>query len=386
MKIAAIADVHLANHKKWGGELYSGINYRAKLILTAMQEALIAGSGVSFSADMTVICGDIFDHTKPTPQLMAEAMKTLSMRGTASKLIAMVGNHDQVSVMPDDHALGPFNHIVGGDVISQPTTLGNKDTALIFIPFVTTDLALDQYLYNWLDEYVQDAEGSLRKNRILFLHAGISDDATPFFLKGAHDSIRADRLFDLMEQFEIEVVVAGNWHNHQIWQSGTKRIVQCGALVPTGFDNPSNDPTSLSSYGRVICIDTKLAKGNWVASRLINGPRFVTTDWESLIADDTVLHYGEKLGHKMFLHVTAQLPHMAAAKSYCEELLQTYVIEGYELFPDKSTISEAAHKAARLMNYSTTIDEALVDYVKHIELPKEIKRKALVRKLKEYIK
>ena len=101
--IGVVADIHLACHRQLGGITAAGLNTRAREILAVLQHT---GQLVRAEQASLVIAGDLFDTPHPTPQLMAGALDALS----GLDVTCLVGNHDQVSAAPGDHALGPLRY------------------------------------------------------------------------------------------------------------------------------------------------------------------------------------------------------------------------------------------------------------------------------------
>jgi hypothetical protein len=255
-KIAFVADVHIANHRKHGGAMHVGLNHRCRAILDTLGSALSAAEDAN--CDGFVVCGDLFDNVRPEPQVISKTMDVL--RGRELNIAIIRGNHDTVSMSEDDDALGPIDRM-DADVgaFDGPAIISaGAEVSILLMPYRTGDAR------EWLPTELEAIAG---KPNVLVLHMGIADAGTPAWMLGAHDSIEADTLFDLMDKHDIKWAVAGNWHDHKSWERNGRTIIQCGALVPTGYDNPG-----LEGYGSLILVDTEA--NTWERVE-IPGPRFV---------------------------------------------------------------------------------------------------------------
>src|SRR5262249_42718929 len=142
-----------------------------------------------------VVLGDLFDTTKPLPQIMSEIQKVLSCR-----TIILEGNHDQVSAAPGDHALGPLSPVA--EIVDEPRVFPFGESGhcqLVAIPFQPGDAR------NWLAKRVSETlcRQPLAEHRTLAIHLGIIDEKTPPYLKGAYDAIPVDLLEQICESQRI---------------------------------------------------------------------------------------------------------------------------------------------------------------------------------------
>jgi len=122
-------------------------------------------------------------------------------------------------------------------------------------------------------------EGRGRK-LILATHLGIWDDKTPSWLRSAKDAVSVGLVRWLMDANKIEHVLAGNWHEGQIFryddQDVTGRITIPGTLAPNGFHGIPHH-----KLGFMHVLDSSV--GRFHRSMFhIPGPRFTTTDMRGL--------------------------------------------------------------------------------------------------------
>ena len=339
MKIAFIADVHLGNHKRQGGPVTASLNERCQKILRVFERSLEHAE--EEGCDAVMILGDLFDRHNPLPQLVGATLRRILKAGLPT--VMLVGNHDQVSTAPGDHALTPFS-AAGYEqitVVDAPRIVTVKST------HETCNVLCAPYqpgaVKKWLPKLMQDYAG---KADVLALHLGIYDGDTPAYLRGAEGAIQANALADLCLEHGFQTVLAGDWHDRRLWEfsggkfaTGRKKVVlmQVGALVPTGWNNPG-----LDGYGTVAFWDTTK---RLVSFSALPGPRFVRAPVTKATPNDVYLD---------------ELMDMAASKV-------------------------AASEAAKAARSSTTFLEALAAFVGKMDLPSTVDRKALLSKVKDYV-
>lgn len=262
-KYAAVADLHLNNHKAFGGITVNGINERGGLCLETLECALQIAEDRGCTD--FVVCGDVFDHIRPGPQLIAAVGRLLAMY-TMKKWI-IVGNHDQVSEAPGDHVLGPLGLVDGVTIIDKPTMVGDA----MMLPYRRGKVT------EWLPE-----ELKRHSPNMIFAHFGIITGDTPAFLRDAEDAIHCDSLYELMKDHEIKHVVVGNWHRPKVItypgeQSAAQHCIwQCGSLIPSGFDDVECD-------GYVVIVDEK-SSGERAQPEI--QPHFASMPWRSSFVPD----------------------------------------------------------------------------------------------------
>jgi len=368
-KLAFVADVHLGNHKRMGGKVRASLNERCRETLAVLAAAVDVA--VERECDGLAVLGDLFDTTAPLPQLITETVRAL--QPFPMRLDLLGGNHEQVSLEPDDNALSPLgllshDNVWVTDVDPRVVLFGIQKrsmTKLLLVPHRPGPAA--EWLPKVLHEYAGNEDWMKCKHRLLGVHLGIQDDDTAHFLKGAHDSIEASVLADLCKKYSISAAFAGNWHDHRKWHqewldqhadsaSGERRarkgkgthtldIVQCGALVPTGWDNPG-----VKGYGTVVIWD----EGNIEIVEL-PGPRFV-----------------KPASNQEALDAIAEAE-AAGCRIYVDDI------------PDRAVSKAAAREAALAARSADTLDEALSAFVEKMELPDGVERGTVLAKSREYL-
>ena len=341
-RIAALADLHLANHANHGGPLVSGINMRATYVLRAMDWAYEEAERQG--CETMVICGDVFDTARPTPQLIRAAQQILRRL----KTIVLTGNHDIMSSAAGDHALGPLEPVA--EVVEQPRAIYLGTHVLLAVPFQTG--RADEWLPKVVEELANRPHPAGRT--LLALHLGVRDGKTPPWLADAHDSVPAELLLELAKKHDIDGVFAGNWHEPNYWSDGSRFVCQVGCLAPTGWDNPG------PGYGRMVVWDTRAQKPERIN---VPGPRFLSDPAEAKQCPP---------GCALFIRTASEL----------DDKQQWQAIEHEE---DTSEAQVALRQAAGLARAAGTIDDAVAQYVGTMPLEDETIRPAVLEAVKGFI-
>jgi DNA repair exonuclease SbcCD nuclease subunit len=386
-RIAFIADVHLGNHRLHGGRAVAGLNMRARLAVDSLTRACKRAKHEQ--CDTLVVCGDLFDSTRPEPQLVRAAADALctfldtdNPNGEVTgEVHVLAGNHDLASSDPGDHALGPIGLSQNVWVHQAPCSvfpehdLGEHDLELLLVPYRAGRTA------EWLPGVVaQMSRKGNGKHRMLALHAGILDEKTAHFLAGAHDSIEAAALTGLMLEHGIAFAAAGNWHDHRAWhdERGTA-IVQCGALVPTGWDNPG-----LDGYGSLIVYDT----GTRAWERIeVAGPRFITVSGD--LAREQYRDASDRVEPgRLFVRWKAPARLVGqCASTLIQDAVLYGGLAGAEAVPDAADREAAANAAAQAARVDAPgLDETVRAYVEQMTgLADNIDRAAVLEHVRRYL-
>lgn len=222
---AFCADVHLGNMRSYAKPWLGSLNSRAKHSLDSLTWFL----GSCVHSKTPVICGDLFDYPNPEAMLLAKVAGIRRMNNS----IQLLGNHDQHSKEVGDNALSALRV---GRAITEPKVVGERLALVPFEPGVAPAELIERALKG------NPIPTTTYSPRFMAIHAGIADAGTPEFMLHKKDEyIQVSDLVDLMEQYDIDTCFAGNWHEPRSWKmnpSGKpRRVIQCGALCPTGFDN-----------------------------------------------------------------------------------------------------------------------------------------------------
>lgn len=347
--LAGVADVHLGLHTVLAGPTVAGINDRARMVADLLRRAV--DSAMEQRAAALVIAGDLFDVDVPSPQMMALAVEALSDAGLP--ILIVPGNHDQHTMLRGDHALGALAAAPMVRVVDEPTVVRLPGADLALIPFRL------EHASDYIPAEMARLAAACRVDvpRAVAVHAGISDARTPPFLSGSHEAIPAAVLLTAMEASGYALALAGNWHDHRSWERGGRWVVQCGALCPTGFDNPGG----AGLYGSLVLAPI----GGSPRRRELHGPRFfrVTSESElqAALADPSAV--------QRYIHVHHVTADSAAGWRQRLETLRTEgLIHAYRVRPSLPGTARM-DAAARTAQAATTRDEALSAYVAGLPLP-----------------
>ncbi len=322
-----------------------------------------------------MILGDLFDSSRPEPQVVTGAIGALSEG--PNRVITLLGNHDMNSEMPGDHALGSLAWVDGFSVIDRSTILPIGDVDLILIPFKLGRAC--EWFPRELASVCQDprfasGEHPPPRPRILVFHLGISTENTPHYLQDSPDSLPIQTVLALAKQYRISAVFAGNWHNHFVERTPICTIVQVGALVPTGFDNPGFDYGFMSTLYNDLFIDVNQ----------INGPRFVTvqSQTEARKASEKALAVNIPLYLRWLVSDPQQLAFFAqlfanavAAGRFCDGVVEL----------NKEVVATQARQAVEVARSSETLAEALASFIRAMPLQAGISAEEVLLQARKYL-
>lgn len=336
MPICFIADCHVGNPKKFGGPLIAGKNERCQKILNCLK--LAADEANKLGAPM-VIAGDLFDTAKPSPQLIKAVQDILA---SVPEVYCLVGNHDMISSVPDDHAMAPLAPVAR--IIEKPEVLNISNYEVWAVPFQTG------YAEDWLPGILEElgglrGSGSPASPRVLVIHLGISDEKTDKFLQKSQDQISAKSLVRLAKKYGITHIYAGNWHKAQKWVEDGVEIQQIGALCPTGFANPGAD-----GYGGFAVLDEPTRHVE------LPGPRFFRVN---SVAEATKIA-GQGKCKDVYVSLTVSSSEQEEAKAFVAQYGESVHID---LKTDKNELARAAKTVAAQTTKASSINAAIEAYV-----------------------
>ena len=235
--VAVIADVHAANHKRWGGSSEEGLNHRARLVVTAVNEAVTVADNAGCSH--LVVAGDLFDSWRPEPAVVTALQHEFnSARERGVEVVVLPGNHDLIDAdaAGGNTACAPLWQ--SAQLVIEPGWWRLGDLAVLMVPF-QAHVPMALHLGEVLSGHKVPAEFAPGAKRLLVTHVGVygAEDATPW-QKRAKDAVEAKFLLNLMEDAGIETAFVGNYHDHHRWVSvAQRRIFQVGTLAPASFSD-----------------------------------------------------------------------------------------------------------------------------------------------------
>ena len=354
-KVAWIADCHLGNHKVMGGPVRVGLNGRCREGLDVFRRAVALADEMGCAAG--VVLGDLFDYWRPEPQLVRAVQEIL--RKARVRWFLLCGNHEQVSGQRGDHALAPLRGVAR--VVDRPTRISVKESEVLLVPFVPGRPARE-----WVAEALRSF-GPASRPRAVGVHAGVSDAQTPPWLAESLDQVPAQLLADEARRCGASAAFAGNWHSHRSWQlrandppplrsRSSVGVVQVGALVPTGWDNPG-----LDGYGGLVVWDGCVGASEF---HELDGPRFLSV--RGLVeARKFLALYGEDERAWWRVRATA----CASERAAVEDLLRGAGLRGWEVLADPAEVRAEARTAAMAARGADTFDAAVEGFVRGMPLP-----------------
>lgn len=367
-RLASTADIHVGNHRRFGGKLEAGLNRRCREHVATFRRAMHRARALK--CDGHVAAGDVFDHEKTKPQVVAAVQPILKLLPSA----VMVGNHEQNSGAEGDHSDAPLAPVAA--VIEEPTilTYAGGEFEVWCVPFLSLGAPAGEWLPKLLAEFdklSQDSRPSPVIHRVLMLHMGIADKDTPPWLTRGHNWIDVGTLNLLAKEHGIGAVLAGDWHEHKRWDRDAI-IVQIGALVPTGFDNPG-----IKDYGSLIVVEVD-GDALKVEREIIPGPRFIqaeSVEKAELPDDDSTV----------YLEVTAHPLDVGAETTKLAELKKAGVFVDGEVQTDKFEIELEARDAARSARSAETLDAAVVGFIERMPMPDHVDRSNVVARVQRFL-
>lgn len=363
--IAVIADVHVANHARFGGPVIEGLNTRCRAVLTALEAAARHAGHVEARA--LLVLGDLFDtasvDSRYAPQVIAATRRALLAFPGA--VYVLVGNHDQVSDRSGDHALGPLHDPEGGiTVVERPGRYHAYGTDLWLVPYQAG--AARDWLPGVLARLAREEPtvSTVDTPRLLGMHLGIEDEGTPHFLRGAAGSVPVALVQALGCEHNLRAALAGDWHEHRLWRRAKTLVAQCGALVPVGWRDQGFD-----RVGRMLLVDP--ARHDLQVLR-VPGPRFVDVSCELGLAKARA--QAELEACALYVRWRGEGPAPEARG-----------LAALEALPDGTEARAAARTAATVARAATSVEEALAGYVNQMPLPGGVGAEAVLARCRGYL-
>lgn len=401
MRIGFIADVHVGNMNRFGrGTAKAGINRRARMTLDVLSE--VFKSDPARDCEAIYIAGDLLDSVRMEPQLIAATQEAIYgsdwIAQAVTRVRIIVGNHEQASEEPGDHSVGA----VGGavckvierpEVVQEDSKSNYQDAVDVYaIPFDPSKRGADLIESAIAEiELTRDEDENGQRPldldlcpRVIVAHLGVEDSSTPVWLRGAHDSIKATELYSLMKRANIRTAIVGNWHNHRVWRfEDGRQIVQCGALVPTGFSNPSTveqlrgrdeDP-----YGSLIVWDTE--EPARITRHVFDGPRFIKTR----NVDEATEALDES--DRAFVELSVSPDAVSQARDALAERLTGWeeARTRLEIVADTRDVAKRIESAAISARESDTAERAVSEYVLNMPLDEDLERAEVLRVVRRLV-
>ncbi len=365
-RISFTADIHIGQFKAFAGPLEAGLSRRCKLVLKALHDA--SKKAIDLGCNEMVVLGDLFESARPSPQMLAATQVVI---GDEVPWTILKGNHDAVSDAVGDHALGPLQPLA--TIIDKPRVIdwADSDVSMITIPFLPGNGA------DWFPKAViKAAKKATREHKILCFHLGVTDSTTAPFLRDAHDSIKVETVFGLMDELDIEAAFAGNFHSHQVWREEGRVICQVGTLAPAGFDESGAD-----GWGKLVTWSPSAPAAITIDE--IPGPRFIDVSGPGA---KSMLASIKEDGNTVFVRWKAPRDRVAQAKATIDTWIQEGIITDGRAEPedDGEAVAEARTAAVTARSVET-FAEALAAVVNALQLPEGVTHGEILEMCRKYV-
>lgn len=364
-----------------GGPVHVGMNQRCREGFDVFRRAVALADEIG--CDAGVVLGDLFDYWRPEPQLVRAVQEIL--RRARARWILLCGNHEQVSGQRGDHALAPLRGVAR--VVDRPTRISIKESEVLLVPFVPGRPARE-----WVAEALRSF-GPASWPRAVGVHAGVSDAQTPPWLAESLDQVSAQFLADEARRCSASAAFTGNWHSQKVWRlhandppplrsRSSVDIVQVGALIPTGWDNPG-----LEGYGGLVvwepdrphAITCDLGEdcsckhtGDVSFAELV-GPRFLAVrglrETERLFGPEAQPRLRAEGLDKEVCWWRVRATACADERDAVVGLLRGAGLRGWEVLPDQNAVRVEARSAAVAARGADTLDAAVDGFVREMPLP-----------------
>lgn len=385
IRVGFIADLHLANHRIAGGSWQGGLNDRGRLTVDTFGNALSIAEAKGCSS--VVAAGDVFDTTRPEPQLIAATQRMINMHDVDIDII--MGNHDQDSSEKGDHALGPLGELNECRVYERPDVKVLEDGAeLIMMPFMAGPASewfpreVDKLMTEWTTRYQH--VHTRTPARVLVTHLGIHDQNIrdgSIWAGKADDAISFEQLTEVCERHGITMALAGNWHGRTKFASAMFTALQIGTLCPTGWDNPG-----MKGYGSLITIEFDKGAVTTVVVDEIPGPRFINVVSEKELADAIAQNPRSSRKNQLFIRWSAKPADVSAARASLEDWQASGEIFSWDIRVDKEDGKLQAAAAAQAARSASTLQGVLGAYVAKMPLVNALDRDEVFRRCDAYLK
>lgn len=363
MSIAFCSDLHIGNHRRMGEQSVGSVNTRCRHAIAAFRYAMNLARLEKCNA--FVVCGDLFDSDKPEPAVIRAVQNAI--RQSELKVYLLVGNHDRTSDAPYDHALAPLSEVAF--VAEHPCIAAVDGCEVLFYPHLSADGTFKEV--NQRMPYGSNGTGV----QYIAIHRGVYTDRMPKYLH-TDKALSLDNAKQLMVSRGAKAMFCGDYHESEV----LGQVVQCGALVPTGWDQQG-----FSTCGRMY-----ITGGADLRVVVVPGPRFITADWSESMFDQLTHGYQELEceASRLFVQVRVRADQMQVAReTFAEHGGQVLGVVPvvYEFVVKDDAAKEASHRAAACARASETLNDALAAYVEQLSLS-PFQRNEVLSRCQGYLK
>ena len=378
-RIAFVADPHIGNHKRVGGQMLAGLNDRCRFTLDSLFQAC---KTAHFNGCSTLyIIGDLYDNVSIGARIIAATQDLLAAaKANGLDVVISTGNHDSITGEPGDHVIGPLRFVAR--IVDKPIIDRHENCDVVVVPYKPGPAAV------WLrqalsevqredsefdDRSLNSASNVPSRPRILAVHLGIAHEGTPAFMQD-ECSMRLETLQNLLREFSYSALVAGHWHDYYQSQKTNPMIIQLGALAPTGWDNPG-----VRNRGVMAILD-----GTTFRHVTIPGPRFVKAVGQAGF-DGVKQAVKESPDCKLFVEWVVAPDEAEDARADLAIYKDRDMIHYGLVVADTTQATEEARKAATAARSAATLAESLEAYVTKLALPVNVTRERVLELARRFM-
>jgi len=232
MTTLVLGDLHVWNHKAFGGPVVGGLNRRCRDILQSVYQ-IVEYAKHHHGVTHVVQLGDFFDGPKPSPQVLNAALDMIAATKVEWHIIA--GNHDIASYEAPS-ALAPMNH--AGNICTYDTAQFAQidGQRWLMVPYSGP---------NALEALKVLEKLSVYSTYNLAVHYGfVSAPSRP-------DCVTPGDMSKLVGMHNRGTIKAFFGHEHDSTTT-TSWGVSCGSLLPLNFSDVDKSLRVFTTEGRIV--------------------------------------------------------------------------------------------------------------------------------------
>jgi DNA repair exonuclease SbcCD nuclease subunit len=231
MTTLVLGDLHVWNHKQFGGPVVAGLNRRCRDILQSVYQ-IVEYAKLHYGVTHIVQLGDFFDGPKPSPQILNASLDMIAATGVEWHIIA--GNHD-IASYDAPSALAPMNHAGNVCICDTAQFAQIRGERWLMVPYSGPN-AMEAL------KVLEQLSAQGRCN--LAVHYGFVDTSP------RPDCVTAADMSKLIGMFNRGTVKAFFGHEHDSTTT-TSWGVSCGSLLPLNFSDVDKPLRVFTTDGRV---------------------------------------------------------------------------------------------------------------------------------------
>lgn len=217
MTTLILGDLHVWNHKAFGGPVVGGLNRRCRDILQSVYQ-IVEYAKLHYGVTHVVQLGDFFDGPKPSPQILNAALDMIAATKVEWHIIA--GNHD-IASYDAPSALAPMNHAGNVRIYDKAQFATINGRQWLMVPYSGPDALEALKVLETIPDYV---------SMLVAVHYGLVDS------KPRADCISVNQVRQITEGNRKPVRMYFG-HEHDSEASSPGLANSCGSLLPLNFSD-----------------------------------------------------------------------------------------------------------------------------------------------------